>query len=146
MLGQRAVTRPAIAPGVRGDPAAVVEHLDGVSRCPRVHLLAKQGMRHRVKEALDLDMIVYADAGEAGQGSARAARGMPDEGRRHSANSKSSSGKACIIGRSIASNNWRRLIPRRRISRLFIRSTATAMAVLHSASEKKVTLRNRPRM
>jgi hypothetical protein len=51
-----------------------------------------------------------------------------------------------MTGRSIDANNWRRLMPSRRISRLFIRSTATAMAALHSAREKKVTLRNRPRM
>jgi hypothetical protein len=44
------------------------------------------------------------------------------------------------------SNSWRRLMPRRRISRLFICSTATAIAALHSAREKNVTLRNRPRM
>ena len=51
-----------------------------------------------------------------------------------------------MSGRSIVSNNWRRLTPRRRISRPFIRSTAPSMAALHSAREKKVTLRSRPRI
>src|SRR4051794_36136917 len=53
---------------------------------------------------------------------------------------------AQATGRSIASNNWRRLMPRRRISRLFIRSTAAAIAALHSAREKNVRWRSRPRM
>jgi hypothetical protein len=51
-----------------------------------------------------------------------------------------------MAGSSIASNNWRRLIPSRRISHAFIRSTASVMAALHSAREKNVTLRSRPMM
>src|SRR5271163_620265 len=41
-----------------------------------------------------------------------------------------------MAGRSIVSNSWRRLTPRRRISRPFIRSSATPIAALHSAREK----------
>ncbi len=64
VFGQRAVTRPTVAPRVCRNPAAVVEHLDRVSRCSRLHLLTEQGVRYGVKEVLDLDMIVDADAGE----------------------------------------------------------------------------------
>ena len=51
-----------------------------------------------------------------------------------------------MAGRSIVSNSVRRLTPMRRISRPFMRSSAAVIAVLHSASEKKVTLRSRPRI
>ena len=56
--------RPAVAPRVGGDPFAPMEHLDRAGRGAGVHLLADQGVRHRVEEALALDMIVDADAGE----------------------------------------------------------------------------------
>jgi hypothetical protein len=48
--------------------------------------------------------------------------------------------------RSIFSNNSRRLRPRWRMGRSFIRCMTSVMASLHSASEKKVDWRNRPRM
>ena len=35
-----------------------------VRRGTGVHLLAEQGMRHRVEKPFDLDVIVNADAGE----------------------------------------------------------------------------------
>jgi hypothetical protein len=42
-----------------------VEHLDRVRGDADIDLLADQGMRHRIKEAVDLDVIVEADAGQA---------------------------------------------------------------------------------
>jgi hypothetical protein len=38
----------------------------------------------------------------------------------------------------MASNSWRRLMPRRRIGRSFIRLSASRIAALQSANEKKV--------
>ena len=90
---------------------------------------ADQGVRHRIEEALDLDVIVETDAGQAPFGV-----DVFGGGQRRSA------------GRSIASNNWRRLMPSRRIGRSFICVSASRIAALHSASEKKVRWRSRPRM
>ena len=129
MFGLGAVTRAAIAPGMSGDTLATVEHLDRALCRPGVDLLVDQGVRHRVEEALNLDVVVDADAREMPLGILEVVLRQPR-----------------ITGCSIASNSWRRLMPRRRISRLFIRSTATAMAALHSAREKNVTLRRRPTM
>ena len=80
-----AVPRSAVASGMGGYALAAMEHLNRPRRGAGVHLLANQAVRHRVQKALDFNVIVDTDAGKAGQGSARAARGMPDEGRRHSA-------------------------------------------------------------
>ena len=65
MLGLGAVPRSAVTPGMGGDAFAAVEHLDRAGRGAGVHLLADQGVRHRVEKALDLDVVVDADAGEA---------------------------------------------------------------------------------
>ena len=54
----------AIAPLMRSDAPAAVEHLDRAGRDADVDLLADQRMRHRVEEALDLDVIVEPDPGE----------------------------------------------------------------------------------
>ena len=59
-----AVTRAAMAPGVRRDALAAVEHLDRALRRPGVDLLADQRMRHRVEKALHLNVVVDADAGQ----------------------------------------------------------------------------------
>ena len=64
VLRQGAVPRSAVAPRMGGDAFAAVEHLDRARRGAGVHLLADQRVRHRVEEALDLDVIVDADAGE----------------------------------------------------------------------------------
>jgi hypothetical protein len=64
----------------------------------------------------------------------------------HSANSQSASGNGLRASRSIFSNNSRRLTPSLRIGRSFMRWMASAMAALHSASEKNVCRRNRPRI
>ena len=58
---------------------------------------------------------------------------------RHSANSQSSAGKAMRASRSIFSNSSRRLRPRLRMGRSFMRCMTSAIASLHSASEKKVS-------
>ena len=64
VLGLSAVSRPAIAPSMGCDTAAVVEHLDRALCRPGVDLLADQRVRHRVEEALHLDVVVDADAGQ----------------------------------------------------------------------------------
>ena len=47
------------------DPLAAVKYLDGARGGAGVHLLAEQSVRHRVKEAIDLNMVIDADASEA---------------------------------------------------------------------------------
>ena len=42
-----------------------MEHLDRVCPDADVNLLADQGVRHRIEEAVDLDVIVGPDAGQA---------------------------------------------------------------------------------
>src|SRR6516225_545770 len=64
VLGIGAVEPAAIAPGMSGDTLAAVEHLDGVCGDADVDLLADQGVRHRIEEALDLDVVIKADAGQ----------------------------------------------------------------------------------
>ena len=63
MLGQRAMF-PTIEGNarVRGYTLAVMEHLDGLFRVARRHLLAQHGMRHRVEVGLYLDVVVDPDA------------------------------------------------------------------------------------
>ena len=65
VLGLGAVPRSAVTPGMRGDAFAAVEHLDRAGRGTGVHLLTDQGVRHRVEKALDLDVVINPDAGEA---------------------------------------------------------------------------------
>src|SRR4051812_27481991 len=60
---------------------------------------------------------------------------MPTRARCHSAYSNSSGGTPCMTGRSIASNNWRRLMPRRRISRLFMVTGNTEITAAAVARE-----------
>jgi hypothetical protein len=64
VLGIGAVEPAAIAPGMSGDALAAVEHLDGVCGDADVDLLADQGVRHRIEEALYLDVVIKADAGQ----------------------------------------------------------------------------------
>ena len=64
VIGIGAVPAAAIAALMRGDASAAVEHLDRAGRDADVDLLADQRMRHRVEEALDLDVIVEPDPGE----------------------------------------------------------------------------------
>jgi hypothetical protein len=60
--GVGAMAPAAIAPKVSGNALAAMEHLDRVRGDAEVDLLADQGVRHRTEEALDLDVIVEADA------------------------------------------------------------------------------------
>ena len=48
-----------------GDSLAAVEHFDGMRGDPYVDLFAQERVWYRVEEALDLDMIIDADASEA---------------------------------------------------------------------------------
>ena len=129
VVGQRAVPRTAIAPRMARDPLAAVEHLDGARRGAGVDLLADQRVRHRVEETLDLNMVVDADAGEAPLG-------------------------------IFVVLLWQRLHgrPLDRLEQLAPADAEPAHLApvhpleghgdrgLHSASEKKVTLRRRPRI
>ena len=65
VLGLGAVSWSAVTPGMGGDAFTAVEHLDRASRGTGVHLLADQRVRHRVEKALDLDVVINPDAGEA---------------------------------------------------------------------------------
>ena len=61
VLGIGAVAGAAVAPVVGGDALAAVEHLHGAGREAHVHLLADQGVGHRVQEARGLDVVVEVD-------------------------------------------------------------------------------------
>ena len=65
MAGLGAMPRSAITPGVGGDAFAAVEYFDGAGSGAGIHLLADQRMRHRIQKALNLDVVVDADAGDA---------------------------------------------------------------------------------
>jgi hypothetical protein len=64
MLRQSAVAGTAVTPRMVGNAFAAMEYLDRPRRGTGVHLLAEQAVWHRIEEALDLDVIVDADAGE----------------------------------------------------------------------------------
>ena len=65
MVGLGAMPRSAVTAGVGGDAFAAVEYFDGAGGGAGIHLLSDQRMRHRVEEAVDLDVVVDADASEA---------------------------------------------------------------------------------
>ena len=94
-----------------------------------VDLLPDQAVRNRVEEAVDLDVIIERDAGEAPLGELI----VVIRQRRQD-------------GRSTVSNSWRRLTPSRRMTCSLMRSSAAAIAAFASASEKKVCRRSRPRI
>ena len=54
----------AMAALMGGDPPAAMEHLDSARGDAHVDLGANEGVRYRVEEAFDLDMVVEPDAGE----------------------------------------------------------------------------------
>jgi hypothetical protein len=54
----------AIAPRVSGNALAAMEYLDGARGDADIDLFADQGVRHRIEEALDLDVVIKADAGQ----------------------------------------------------------------------------------
>src|SRR5580658_8962056 len=59
-----AMTAAAIATLMGGDALGAMEYLDGAAGDAQVDLGADQRVRHRVVEALDLDVIVDAHAGK----------------------------------------------------------------------------------
>ena len=60
-----AVPAPAVAALMGGHALAAVEDLDRAAGRPHIDLRADEAVRHRVEEALELDVIVRADPGEA---------------------------------------------------------------------------------
>src|SRR5208283_2946899 len=65
VLGIGAVALAGVAPWMSGDARAAMKHLDRARGDADVDLLADQAVRHRIEEALDLDVIVETDAGQA---------------------------------------------------------------------------------
>src|SRR6516162_3786405 len=61
VLGIRAMEPAAIAAQMRGDTLAAMEDLDGARGDADLDLFADQGVRHRIEEAVDLDVVVRAD-------------------------------------------------------------------------------------
>jgi hypothetical protein len=62
VLGVGAMAPAAIAPDMSGNALAAMEHLDRERGDADIDLLADQGVRHRIEETLDLDVIVQANA------------------------------------------------------------------------------------
>jgi len=54
-----------VAALMNGDALGSMEDLDDAAGHAHFHLLPEQGVRHRVEEAIDLDVIIERDAGEA---------------------------------------------------------------------------------
>jgi hypothetical protein len=50
--------RTSMAPLMNSDPFRSVEYLDNAARHTHIHLLPEQGVRHRVQEVIDLDVII----------------------------------------------------------------------------------------
>ena len=65
VLGIRAMEPAAIAAQMRGDTLAAMEDLDGARGDADLDLFADQGVRHRIEEAVDLDVVVRADPSQA---------------------------------------------------------------------------------
>ena len=107
------------------DALAAMEDLDGSRGDPHVDLGADERVRDRIEKAVDLDVIIEIDPRAPPFRELPIVGGQGDEG-----------------VRSIVSNSSRRLRPRLRI----MRCMTSAIASLHSASEKKVSPRSRPRM
>src|SRR5688572_18501602 len=64
VIGIGAMPAPAVAAFMSSDPPAAVEDLDGAAGQAHVDLLADQGVRHGVKEAGGLDVVVEIDSGK----------------------------------------------------------------------------------
>ena len=48
----------SIAPLMNSDPFRSVEYLDDAASNAHIHLLPEQGVRHRVQEVIDLNVII----------------------------------------------------------------------------------------
>lgn len=119
--------RTAIAPGVGGNALAAMEHLDSALGDACFDLLADQGMRDGVEEPGDFHVIIDADPGERPIGILVVGVGQ------------------CSHHRALDGlEQLPPADPRRRITRPFSCTSISAIAALHSASEKKVRLRSRP--
>ncbi len=64
VVGQGAMSRTAIASGVRGNTLTAVEHLDRALGQPCLDLLADQAVRDGIEEPGGFDVIVDADPGK----------------------------------------------------------------------------------
>src|SRR6478609_8380738 len=65
MLGISSVPASTMTTLMNGDALAAMEQLDGAGGGSNVDLLADQAMRNGVEEAIDFDMIIEGDAGQA---------------------------------------------------------------------------------
>src|SRR5829696_8887111 len=65
VLEHGGVLAVAAGPQMGGDPLALGEHLDGSPGHPRFDGLASEAIRHAVIMAVDIDMIIDADATDA---------------------------------------------------------------------------------
>ena len=126
----RAVLAAHVAALMGADALAAMEDLDHARGDPHVDLGADERVRNRVEEVMDLDVIVEIDA------RASPFRELPVVG-----------GQA---GEGVALDLLEQLSPARaEVCASGARSSlhdASAIASLHSASEKKVSRRKRPRM
>jgi hypothetical protein len=65
VVGIGAMPTTAVAALMGSDTPAAMEDLDGARGDADIDLSANEGVRHRVEEVFDLDMIVESDAREA---------------------------------------------------------------------------------
>ena len=106
-----------------------MEDLDGSRGDPHVDLGADQRMRGRIKKVMNLDVIVEIDPRAPPFRELPIVGGQGDE--------------------DVALDGLEQITsarPRLRIGRSFMRCMTRVIAALHSASEKNVRWRNRPRM
>jgi hypothetical protein len=62
VIGVRAVATSAISTLRGRDPLAPMEDLDRAGRCSEIDLLPDDAVRHRIEEAVELDVIIGGDA------------------------------------------------------------------------------------
>ena len=129
MVGVRAVLAAHGAALIGADASAAMEDLNRACGDSHVDLGADQRVGDRIEKVMDLDVIVEIDPRTPPFRELPIVGGQGDEG----------------VALDL-SNSSRRLRPRLRMGRSFMRRMTRAMAALHSASEKKVSPRSRPRM
>lgn len=81
MLGIGAVSPPAIAALVSGDPLAAVEYLDHPGCRADIDLLADEPVGHGIEELFELDGIIGGDAGQSPFGELVILRRQAGQGR-----------------------------------------------------------------
>ena len=129
MAGVRAVLAPHVTTLVGAGALAAMEYLDSAGGDPHIELGADERVRNRIQEVMDLNVIVEVDA------RAPPFRELPIVGR------QPVEGVALDLLEQLPAAN-----AEFRMGRSFMRCMTSAMAALHSASEKKVCRRNRPRI